>query len=500
MFKKSEIFLTAAKSPLRTPFLVLATLLATLLTCSAPAALAQDAKTVLNNASKAMGADNLKSLEFTATGWEYTFGQAYNPKSPWGGFEDKTYTRIVNFETPSWHIDRVLAPIPANRRGGGLPPAASQTIFINPNTGWAQQLDHWMLPYGFIRAALANTAIVEKQTIGGGKNLTVVTFTAPNKAKVSGYIDDQGMVERVETMIDNPVTGDTPLVAIYSDYKDFAGLKFPTKIVRKQGDWPILNLTVTDAKPNAAVNFQAPAAGAGGGGGGGAAPTTVSRPLGDGVYLILGGYASIAVDFKDYIVVLEGGNSEANASAIIAEAKRLIPNKPIKYLFNTHGHFDHSSGLRRFMAEGATIITWEGNKKYFEQIAILPHTLNPDMLAQSPKKPSIEGVTDKKVLTDGNHVIEIYRLKDSTHNEGLLMAYLPKEKVLLEADDWNPPNDADAAPGPLNNTIYNKNLMDNLKRLNLTVETIVPVHYPPNNRPVTMAEFSRAYDKLPSGN
>ena len=54
-----------------------------------------------------------------------------------------------------------------------------------------------------------------------------------------------------------------------------------------------------------------------------------------------------------------------------------------------------------------------------EKVAGLPHTLNPDMLAQSPEKPSIEGMTDKKVLTDGNHVVELYRLKDSTHNDGL---------------------------------------------------------------------------------
>jgi glyoxylase-like metal-dependent hydrolase (beta-lactamase superfamily II) len=450
---------------------------------------AQDAKTVIGNASKAMGVDNLKSVEFTGTGWEYAFGQAVNPSSPWGGFEDKTYTRTINFDTPSWHIDRVLAPISATRRGGGLPPPLSQSVVISPSTNLAQQLDYWTTPYGFLKAASANSATVASQKIGG-KNYTVVTFIGQNKAKVNGYINDQNMVEKVETWIDNPVTGDTLVEAVYTGYKDFGGVKFPTKMVRKQGDYPILDLTVTDVKPNVPANIQPPPAA------GGQPPVTTSRPLGDGVYLILGGYASIAVDFKDYIVVLEGGNSEANASAIIAEAKRLIPNKPIKYLFNTHSHFDHSSGLRRFMAEGTTIITYEQNKRYFEKVANLPHTLNPDMLAKSPKKPSIEGMTDKKVLTDGNHVVELYRLKDSTHNDGLLVAYLPREKVLLEGDGWNPPNEADAAPGPLNNAIYNKNLMDNIQRLKLNIETVVPVHYPPNNRPVTMAEFTRAVEKL----
>jgi len=455
-------------------------------------AVAQDAKTVINNASKAIGGDSLKTMEFTATGWEYTFGQAVNPSSPWGGYESKTYTRTINFEMPAWHVERVLAPIPPTRRGGGLPPATSQNFVITANTNWGQQLDHWMLPHAFLRAAAANNAMVTSQKIGG-KNYSVVSFMGQNKAKVTGYINEQSLIEKIETVVDNPVTGDTPLVATFTGYKDFGGVKFPAKMVRKQGDYPILDLTVTSVKPNAAANIQAPPAG----GGGGQPPAVTSRMLGDGVYLILGGYASIAVDFKDYIVVLEGGNSEAGAGAIIAEAKKLIPNKPIKYVVNTHSHFDHSSGIRRFMAEGTTIITHQQNKQYFEKLASLPHTLNPDMLAKSPQKPSVEGMGDKRVLTDGNHVVELYRLKDSTHNDGLIVAYLPKEKVLLEADGWNPPAEQDAAPGPLNNLIYNKNLMDNIQRLKLNAETMVPVHYP-GTRTVTFAEFKRAVDKIAS--
>src|SRR6266571_468982 len=122
----------------------------------------------------------------------------------------------------------------------------------------------------------------------GGKNYTVVTFMGQNKAKVNGSINDQNMVEKVETLIDNPVTGDTLVEVVYTGYKDFGGVKFPAKIVRKQGDYPTLDLTVTDVKPNVAANIQPPA------GGGGQPPVTASRQLGEGVYLILGGYASIA--------------------------------------------------------------------------------------------------------------------------------------------------------------------------------------------------------------
>ena len=92
-----------------------------------------------------------------------------------------------------------------------------------------------------------------------------------------------------------------------------------------------------------------------------------AQKLADGVYRITGGYVALAVEFKDHIVVIEGGQSEARGKAVIAEAKRAIPNKPIRYLVNTHPHFDHASGLAPFAADGATIITHENNKAYLER-------------------------------------------------------------------------------------------------------------------------------------
>src|ERR1700722_2969431 len=129
--------------------------LATAITFALPAALAQDAKTALANASKAMGADTLKTIQYSGTATEYALGQAVNPSSPWPGFADKSYTRTINYETPGWRIDRVLADVPADRRGGGLPPGPTQTVIINANTPWANQLDLWMTPYGFLREAAA---------------------------------------------------------------------------------------------------------------------------------------------------------------------------------------------------------------------------------------------------------------------------------------------------------------------------------------------------------
>jgi len=472
-------------------------LLATLLSAFVGVSAAQDAKTVLGDASKALGADTLNTVEFSATGFDYVLGQAYNPSSPWPKFVNKTYTRAIDFRTPASKVDRIRLQGENPPRGGGQQPVIgeqpqSQTIIVGANTPWVQQLEIIMMPHGFVRAAAAKNATVKAQTVGG-KRYNVVTFTGDNKALVNGYINDQHLVEKVETWIDSPYLGDMLFEANYSDYRDFNGVKFPMKIQQKQGGYPIFDLTVNDVKPNAAVTISAPQGRGAPPAGGAPAATAATIPtekLADGVFLILGGYAALAVDFKDYIVVIEGPQSEARAMQIINEAKRLIPGKPIRYVVNTHHHIDHSSGLRTFVAEGATVVTHEVNKAYYEKLFALPHTLEPDRLMREKRTPKFETMSEKKVMTDGNHVIELYHLQGSGHNEGLIMAYLPKEKILVEADAFNPPAQPNA-PRPPSVSPYTANLVETIDRLKLDVQRIIPIHYPADNRNVSITELKR---------
>jgi len=445
---------------------------------------AQNPQAVVSSASQALGADSLRTIEYSGSGYDFAIGQAPNPSSPWPKFNDKTYTRVINFDAPVSRMQRVRTQAENPPHGGGQQPIIGEQ---NQTQVIAAPDDLMMaVPYGFLKfAAAARDTAVRSQTISG-KKYTVLSFTAMNKAPVSGYLNDQNILERVETKIDNTVLGDISFETTFTDYKDFGGVKFPTHIIQKQGGYPVLDLTITDVKLNAPANIPSATA----------PPPPIPTPaaaekLGDGVYLILGGYAAIAVDFKDYIVVIEGPQNDQRAAAIIAEAKRVIPNKPIKYVVNTHHHFDHSGGLRDFVAEGATVITHQINKPYYEKVWANPHTLSPDRLAQDPKKPSFKTMTEKMVLTDGNHVIELYHLQNFGHNDGMIVAYLPKEKVLLEADGFNPP------PQPLTQrpaTIspYTASLAANIERLKLDVQRIVPVHYPADNREVSLAELKTA--------
>jgi glyoxylase-like metal-dependent hydrolase (beta-lactamase superfamily II) len=159
----------------------------------------------------------------------------------------------------------------------------------------------------------------------------------------------------------------------------------------------------------------------------------------------------------------------------LAEARRLVPNKPIKYVVNTHHHFDHSGGLRAVVADGIPIITNEQNKAFYEQAWKNPHTLEPDKLSKNPKKATFITVKDKYVITDGAQTLELHFITGNDHNGDMMLGYLPKQKVLIEADLFTPgaPNGPPQPPLALN---FANELYDNIQRLKLDVTTIAPLH------------------------
>src|SRR5215469_18589200 len=81
-----------------------------------------DAKTVLSNVSKAMGADNLKTIQYTGSGSDFSLGQAMSPSSPWPRFADKTYTRTIDFDRQASQLQRVRAQGENPPKGGGGQP------------------------------------------------------------------------------------------------------------------------------------------------------------------------------------------------------------------------------------------------------------------------------------------------------------------------------------------------------------------------------------------
>jgi glyoxylase-like metal-dependent hydrolase (beta-lactamase superfamily II) len=446
---------------------------------------AQDAQTLIHNAVKSLGATDLKTLEFSGSGYSFSFGQNPNPNMPWPKFNAKSFTKGINYESGASTQKLVRTQAENPPRGGGMQPLIgeqTQNQVVDSNSPWTARAQIWITPHGLLKAALSNNATV-KSTKVGGKKLDMVSFTAENKYKVNGFLNERGEVEKVETWVDNAVLGDVAVEVSYSEYKDFNGLKFPTRIVQKDGGYPVYDLTITEVKPNVEVTIQPnpPAT----------PPVVATEKIADGIYNIAGGgaTASVAVEFADFVTVLEAPLSEARSLAVIEEVKKIIPNKPIKYLVNTHHHFDHSSGLRTYVAEGSIIVTHDVNKAFYQKTFATPHTLNPDKLELSKKKAVIESFKDKKTITDGVRTIELYHIAGNLHNDGIIMIYFPKEKILSVCDMF-PRIPADA-PVPETISPFATNLLENIDRLKLDFDVILPFHGTVTNKAELMRVVRR---------
>jgi glyoxylase-like metal-dependent hydrolase (beta-lactamase superfamily II) len=481
---------------------------------------AQDAKAVLQSVAKNIGADNLRCITYSGTGWVGAVGQNFTPRDDWPRVELSSYTKSINFETRSAREEQVRrqGTYPA-RGGGGIPLQGDvrQINLVSGNHAWAlqgttvtpqpaaaaqRQLDLWLTPHGFVKAALAAANPVmltrfEGGEGGGRSKVTVISFTAFGKYRVNGTIDEQNQIGRVQTWIPNPVIGDMYYETVYTNYRDFGAVKFPTRF-HHHDDWddtssgnPVVRgghhgfelTTVRDVQPNVCGEAVT-------------APELVqkatipavrveSQKLGNGVFLLAGGsHHSVAVEFRDFVAVVEAPLNEERSIAVIAEIRRLIPDKPISYVVNTHHHFDHSGGLRAYVhEEGSAIVTYRGNRDFYGQEVFSltnQRTLEPDRLSLYPPEEAAEGyrfetVVQRHTLSDGARTMDVHLMQGLNHVEGMLIAYLPAEKIIIEADMFNGVAAGAAPPPP---TAASKSLLNNVRRLKLDVATIVPIHGP----------------------
>lgn len=454
---------------------------------------AQSPRNAVQEAADKIGAGRLATISYTASGTNHALGQGVNPDERVGpSFNVKSLVVAIDYSAPARRQDMVRTSGEKTPRGGGgvIVGEQRQVQVVNGNLAWnvaggkptraggaaERSLAIWLTPHGFLKKALTSSPAIEVQS-RNGRQVTLVSF-AIDGAKVRGTINDQNLVEQIDTWRPHVQFGDMLVEELFSDYKDFGGTQFPTRISRQEGGYLTFDLTVGDVRPNAAVDVTVP-------------DTVRSAPLAppaparvepakvaDGIWRIGGINAQNSViEFRDFLVVYEAPGDDARSTAVIAEIKKLVPGKPIRYIVDSHHHQDHSGGLRGYAADGATIVTHAAHRAFYTRIFAMPFTLSPDSLARSGRTAKFEYVSGRHLITDGTRTMQLYDLPKNDHAVGSLAAYLPAEKILFESDLYSPgyaAGDPDLGyPHPWNVQLY-----DNILRLKLDVAQVVPTHGP----------------------
>lgn len=362
----------------------------------------------------------------------------------------------------------------------GFPQPHRYNLDATMKSNWNRQLELWLTPWGFLKGAAANDASASLEVIDGELVKVVrwspATPLAPSgvQYKVEGHIDpDSNLITQIQTWVDEPLAGDLNVQQRFEGWRVLDGVMVPSAIRQLRMGWEFFRVTVTDVTVNPDDLDERFAAAPEGGAGFAGLMNSQGQGFEDlapRVYKAKGSYTSLVVEFDDYVAIFGAGPSLNRGRNLISQTRELIPGKDIRYLINDHAHLDHSRSLAPFVAEGITILTHENNVEFLTKALSTPRTLLGDALAKSGAKPRIEGVGDLRVLEDASGMrLELHHIKDNPHTDGMLVAYMPRERIVYQADLTLP-----AAGRIANSSIVA--FADNVKRLGLEFDRFIAVH------------------------
>jgi glyoxylase-like metal-dependent hydrolase (beta-lactamase superfamily II) len=506
-----------------------------------------DPAPILAAASKEINEASLRCVTFSGVGYSGPVGQTFEnaPNIDWQRSEMANYTRTINWEagTSRETFDRKPGLNPASWKYGlgwvgGTPTQRElrQTHIVNGQYAWHMdgagapvavppemaeiyQLDIWLTPHGFLKAArkpganpraLWRWEQLEKGRDGNvvsPEKVSVVAITVLGKYRVDATINSKNIITRIKTTVNDPTLGDFNIehestnfvqagpsmwpVAWHSHhgwddnwqfYQESTGHngyggKFPTVQANECGDpVPVPESVKQAGAPNyARVDVE---------------------KMANGVYLLGGGPAnSYMVEFRDFVAVFEAPLNEERSLGVIEAIAKLAPNKPIRWVISSHPHFDHIGGLRTYNHIGATVVTHFINLKFLNRdvLTYKARTVKPDIVALWPPTEvaegyNYEGIQENFVITDNSRILRVYYVQPLRHVAGMLMAYLPAERIAFQADLFDTHEPPRAAQMPSMQSFLNQ-----VQRMKLDVATIAPVH----GKPVPWNTFMEAIKAVP---
>ena len=458
-----------------------------------PAVLAAQSPT-LDAVAAAMGGKDrilaVRTLVLEGTGEQLNFGQNLTPTAD-TKFEMTAYQAFIDYANRRHLVDItreprfVTANAAAQRIRLGVDGDVAYGLLPNGNMtrGNAQAAldrarDRVLTPIGFIQAAYAPGTELSEEAADRGLRRVRINVGGE---KFAMYVDPlTSLPTTIEKIIDVPMLGDVAWQHDLSDWKDAGGVRLPmratqryerlftiadVKLTSARIDADVGNIAATDSIRAVVLPVAQPAA-----------PNVAVDTLAPGVWRIAGGsHHTIAIEQSNRVVLVEAPQSDARTLAAIAKAREIAPaGKPVSVVVNTHHHFDHSGGFRAAVSEGLTVVTQQGNKDFYERVVYpRPHTIVPDALQRNRKPLNLLVVGDRHTMRDELRTIEIHHMPGNPHNANMLVVYLPAEKILIQADLYNPP--APNAPPPPGFP-FAANFVENVQKRGLQVERVVGIH------------------------
>lgn len=508
-----------------------------------------DPAPLLAAAAAEIGEAHLRCITFSGTAYGGAVGQTVENavNVDWPRIAPlNNYTRTINWDTGTSveTFDRTPGLNPASWKYGlgwqdGTPTqtASRQTHIVRGNTAWHRdgdgppvavppdlaelyQLDLWLNPHGFIKAARlpgANPVAfwrweqLEKGRDGNvvsPERVHVVAITMFGKYRVDATINSQNQIQRIKTTVNDPSLGDFNIEHESTNQMTFGAVKWPVAWHSHHGwddNWQFYRQSTghngyggkfASVAPNVCADpGPVPLAVAQA-----SFPTEVTvEQMADGVYRLGGGPAnSYMVEFASFVAVFEAPGNEARSLAVIEQIVRLAPGKPIRWLISSHPHFDHIGGLRTYLHIGATIVTHMINLPFLngDVLSYEPRTVAPDIVSRWPPTEVAEGynyeaVQENYVITDDRRILRVYYVQPLAHVAGMLMAYLPAERIAFQADLFDTHEPPRAAQLPAM-----RSLLTQVERMKLDVQTLAPVH----GQPVPWTTFLAAVKGLGGAN
>ena len=445
--------------------------------------------TVFDDAVRAMGGEQAirapSSLTLEGTGRMYNFGQGMSPTAALPRFDVSEVRRTTDLTAVRHRheITRTAAFVTAvttpQRIVFGLDGDIAYAVAPNGNATRNQQAvtmsrrqEHFHHPLVLLRAALEPGAEVRAAAAQQGHHVLRIRLAPGDSFQL--WLDRRThLPARIRSVRYDINLGDVIHETRYEGWAAADGLRLPGRQVTRYAGSVIAEYDFARRSASAEpVSLEAPE----GARGDPPAPTVnvTSEELAPGVWYLAGqSHHSVLIEFDQYLMLVEVPQNEQRTLAVIAKARELRPDKPLRYAVNSHHHHDHSGGIRAAISEGLTIVTHSGNAAFVRDVAHRPHTLQADALARAPKPPTIISVGDKRVFQDRSRTVELYHVRGNPHTSTMLMAYLPTERMLIEADAYNPPA-PNAPPPPA--FPFAANLVQNVERLGLRVERVAALH------------------------